>query len=38
MAMRDAWIEKRAAAINGGRRNSLQMYFARKGMVTEETD
>jgi phosphomethylpyrimidine synthase len=38
MAMRDAWIEKRAAAMNGGGRNSSQMYFARKGRVTKELD
>jgi hypothetical protein len=38
MARRDAWIEKRAAVMNGGGRNSSQMYFARKGRVTEEMD
>ncbi len=35
MAMRDAWIEKRAAAMNGGGRNFSQMHFARQGVVTE---
>ena len=36
MAMRDAWIEKRAATINGGGRNFSQMHFARQGVITEE--
>ena len=36
MALRDAWIEKRAAAMNGGERNFSQMHYARKGIVTEE--
>src|ERR1700726_1151891 len=38
MAMRDAWIEKRAAAMNGGGRNFSQMHFARQGVVTEEME
>jgi phosphomethylpyrimidine synthase len=36
MAMRDAWIENRAAAMNGGTRNFSQMHYARKGAITEE--
>jgi phosphomethylpyrimidine synthase len=36
MAMRDAWIEKRATAMNGGVRNFSQMHYARKGVITEE--
>jgi phosphomethylpyrimidine synthase len=36
MAMRDAWIEKRAAGMNGGVRNFSQMHYARKGLITEE--
>jgi phosphomethylpyrimidine synthase len=36
MAMRDAWIEKRAAGMNGGVRNFSQMHYARKGVITEE--
>ncbi|MGB8653294.1 MAG: phosphomethylpyrimidine synthase ThiC, partial [Candidatus Acidiferrales bacterium] len=45
MAMRDAWIEKRGAAMNGGAqiasdgagaKNFSQMHFARKGAITEE--
>src|SRR5690348_16373059 len=36
MALRDTWIEKRTAAINGGARNFSQMHFARAGAVTEE--
>src|SRR6202041_2299982 len=36
MAMRDAWIEKRAAAMNGGVRNFSQMHYARLGVITEE--
>ncbi len=38
MAMRDAWIEKRAAAMNGGVRNFSQMHYARLGVVTEEME
>src|ERR1700723_938016 len=38
MAMRDAWIEKRAAAMNGGARNFSQMHYARKGVITEEME
>jgi len=38
MGLRDAWIEKRAAAINGGTRNFSQMHFARKGLITEEME
>src|SRR5579863_6842844 len=38
MALRDSWIEKRAAALNGGVRNFSQMHFARQGVVTEEMD
>jgi phosphomethylpyrimidine synthase len=36
MALRDAWIEKRAASMNGGVRNFSQMHYARKGVITEE--
>jgi phosphomethylpyrimidine synthase len=36
MAMRDAWIEKRAAGMNGGARNFSQMHYARQGVITEE--
>ncbi|HEY0702669.1 MAG TPA: phosphomethylpyrimidine synthase ThiC, partial [Candidatus Acidoferrales bacterium] len=36
MAMRDAWVEKRATAMNGGVRNFSQMHYARKGIITEE--
>src|SRR6202163_1374598 len=36
MAMRDAWIEMRAAAMNGGARNFSQMHYARQGVITEE--
>jgi phosphomethylpyrimidine synthase len=36
MAMRDAWVEKRATAMNGGVRNFSQMHYARKGVITEE--
>src|SRR6202047_3820016 len=36
MAMRDGWIEKRAAATNGGTRNFSQMHYARNGVITEE--
>ena len=35
MGMRDAWIEKRTAAMNGGTRNFSQMYYARQGVITE---
>src|SRR5580700_2248952 len=38
MAMRDAWIEKRTEAMNGGGRNFSQMHYARKGVVTEEME
>src|SRR5580658_4486280 len=38
MAMRDAWIEKRAAAMNGGGRNFSQMHYARQGVITEEME
>src|ERR1700723_1500000 len=38
MAMRDAWIEKRAAAMNGGVRNFSQMHYARLGVITEEME
>jgi phosphomethylpyrimidine synthase len=38
MAMRDAWIEKRTAAMNGGVRNCSQMHYARKGVITEEME
>jgi len=38
MGIRDAWIEKRAAAMNGGTRNFSQMHYARKGLITEESD
>jgi phosphomethylpyrimidine synthase len=37
MAMRDAWIEKRTAAMNGVR-NFSQMHYARKGVITEEME
>jgi phosphomethylpyrimidine synthase len=36
MALRDEWIEKRSAGMNGGARNFSQMHYARKGIVTEE--
>ena len=36
--MRDAWIEKRTAAMNGGTRNFSQMHYARKGVITEEME
>jgi phosphomethylpyrimidine synthase len=38
MSMRDAWIEKRTAAMNGGVRNFSQMHYARKGVITEEME
>jgi phosphomethylpyrimidine synthase len=38
MAMRDAWIETRTAAMNGGVRNFSQMHYARKGVITEEME
>src|ERR1700726_578142 len=47
MAMRDSWIEKRAAAassdersgkMNGRARNFSQMHYARLGVITEEMD
>src|SRR6202044_4169199 len=38
MAMRDAWIEKRAATMNGGVRNFSQMHYARMGVITEEME
>jgi phosphomethylpyrimidine synthase len=38
MAMRDAWIEKRTSAMNGGVRNFSQMHYARKGVITEEME
>src|ERR1700730_9099660 len=38
MAMRDAWIEKRAAAMNGSTRNFSQMHYARQGVITEEME
>jgi hypothetical protein len=38
MGIRDAWIEKRAAAMNGGPRNFSQMHFARHGVITEEME
>jgi phosphomethylpyrimidine synthase len=38
MAMRDAWIEKRTVATNGGTRNFSQMHYARKGVITEEME
>jgi phosphomethylpyrimidine synthase len=38
MALRDAWIEKRLAAVssNGAGRNVSQMHLARQGVITEE--
>ena len=43
MALRDVWVEKRAAApnasgqpANGGTRNFSQMHYARQGVITEE--
>ena len=40
--MRDAWIEKRTAAMNGGSngngRNFSQMHYARQGVITEEME
>ena len=38
MALRDDWIEKRTAAMNGGARNFSQMHYARQGVITEEMD
>src|SRR6202142_3553622 len=38
MGLRDAWIEKRTTAMNGGVRNFSQMHYARKGVVTEEME
>src|SRR5271163_4430771 len=38
MSMRDAWIEKRTASMNGGIRNFSQMHYARKGVITEEME
>ncbi|MGA8101956.1 MAG: phosphomethylpyrimidine synthase, partial [Candidatus Acidiferrales bacterium] len=38
MAIRDSWIEKRTATMNGGARNFSQMHYARKGVVTEEME
>ncbi|MGH9773928.1 MAG: phosphomethylpyrimidine synthase ThiC [Candidatus Acidiferrales bacterium] len=38
MALRDEWLEKRAASMNGGVRNFSQMHFARKGLITEEME
>jgi phosphomethylpyrimidine synthase len=43
MAIRDAWIEKRTQATNGGpanggARNFSQMHYARKGVITEEME
>ena len=35
MALRDGWIEKREAAVNGNR-NMSQMHLARQGVLTEE--
>ncbi len=36
MALRDEWIEKRTAALNGDERNFSQMHYARLGVTTEE--
>src|SRR6202142_1195831 len=36
IGLREAWIEKRTAAMNGGVRNFSQMHYARKGVITEE--
>src|SRR5271168_425711 len=47
MAMRDSWIETRAAAANaaeragtngGSARNFSQMHYARRGVITEEME
>src|SRR5271170_2317837 len=38
MAMRDAWIDKRSATLNGGERNFSQMHYARNGVITEEME
>jgi len=47
MALRDAWIEKRLAAVgingnpaksDGAGRNMSQMHYARQGIITEETE
>jgi phosphomethylpyrimidine synthase len=35
MALRDAWIEKRLASLNGAPRIVTQMHYARQGVVTE---
>src|ERR1700726_2990197 len=36
MAMRDAWVEKRTVATNGGTRNFSQRHYARNGLITEK--
>src|SRR5271169_1640963 len=38
MAIRDTWVEKRRAAMNGHGHNFSQMHFARRGVVTEEME
>jgi phosphomethylpyrimidine synthase len=39
MALRDAWIERRLAALDGGTsRNVTQMHLARRGIITEEME
>src|SRR5450755_1740310 len=38
MGIRDQWIEKRMAVMNGGTRNFSQMHYARLGVITEEME
>src|SRR5271154_1574307 len=38
MGIRDTWVEKRRAAMNGHGNNFSQMHFARRGVVTEEME
>ena len=38
MAIRDTWVEKRRAAMNGHGHNFSQMHFARRGVITEEME
>src|ERR1700690_554698 len=38
MAMRDAWIERRAGGRKGGGRNSWGTHYARWGVIAEEME
>jgi phosphomethylpyrimidine synthase len=38
MSLRDGWIEKRRAGMNGHGHNFSQMHFARRGVLTEEME